>query len=117
MAVLGAFGSDDSVIYNAKRLKIKESDRLQTTAALLNNLGGNVTVTDDGLVIHPTGAMHGGIVDSFGDHRIVMAAAIAATRIDGEVIIKGAEAAEKSYPAFFDDYKMLGGKANVIILE
>ncbi|SEH65561.1 3-phosphoshikimate 1-carboxyvinyltransferase [Ruminococcus flavefaciens] len=117
LAVLGAFGSGRSVIYNAKRLKIKESDRLETTAALLNSLGGNVTVTDDGLIIEPTGAMHGGTVDSFGDHRIVMAAAIAATAIDGEVVIKGAEAAEKSYPAFFDDYKMLGGKANVIILE
>ncbi|MBQ6212579.1 3-phosphoshikimate 1-carboxyvinyltransferase [Ruminococcus flavefaciens] len=117
LAVLGAFGSGDSVIYNAKRLKIKESDRLQTTAALINSLGGNVDITDDGLVIHPTGNMHGGTVDSFGDHRIVMAAAIAATAIDGEVIIKGAEAAEKSYPAFFDDYRKLGGKANVIILE
>ena len=117
LAVLGAFGSGDSVIYNAKRLKIKESDRLQTTAALLNNLGGNVEITDDGLIIHPTGAMRGGTVDSFGDHRIVMAAAIAATAIDGEVVIKGAEAAEKSYPAFFDDYRKLGGKANVIDLE
>ncbi|EWM54029.1 3-phosphoshikimate 1-carboxyvinyltransferase [Ruminococcus flavefaciens] len=117
LAVLGAFGSGDSVIYNAKRLKIKESDRLQTTAAMLNALGGNVEITDDGLIIHPTGAMHGGTVDSFGDHRIVMAAAIAAAHIDGEVVIRGAEAAEKSYPAFFDDYKMLGGKANVIILE
>ena len=117
LAVLGAFGSGRSVIYNAKRLKIKESDRLETTAALINSLGGRVTVTDDGLIIEPTGAMHGGTVDSFGDHRIVMAAAIAATRTDGEVIIRGAEAAEKSYPAFFDDYKMLGGKANVIILE
>ena len=69
------------------------------------------------LLSTPTGAMHGGTVDGFGDHRIVMAAAIAATRIDGEVVITGAEAAEKSYPAFFDDYNMLGGKANVIILE
>ena len=117
LAVLGAFGSGDSVIYNAKRLKIKESDRLQTTAAMLNAMGGSVEVTDDGLIIHPTGAMHGGVVDGSGDHRIVMAAAIAATRTDGEVIIRGAEAAEKSYPAFFDDYSMLGGKANVIILE
>ena len=46
-----------------------------------------------------------------------MAAAVAATRIDGEIVIKGAEAVEKSYPAFFDDYKMLGGKANVISME
>jgi 3-phosphoshikimate 1-carboxyvinyltransferase len=117
LAVLGAFGSGDSVIYNAKRLKIKESDRLESTSAMLNALGGDVTVTDDGLIIRPTNAMHGGTVDSCGDHRIVMAAAVAATRIDGEVVIKGAEAAEKSYPAFFDDYRMLGGKANVISME
>lgn len=117
LAVLGAFGSGESVIYNAKRLKIKESNRLETTAALLNNLGGDVEVTDDGLIIRPTGNMHGGTVDSFGDHRIVMAAAIAAAGIDGELIIKGAESAEKSYPDFFKDYKQLGGNANVIVLE
>lgn len=117
LAVLGAYGSGESVIYNARRLKIKESDRLETTAALLNNLGGDVEITDDGLIIRPVRTMHGGIVDSFGDHRIVMAAAIAALRINGEVIIKGAQAAEKSYPDFFKDYINLGGKANVIDLE
>ena len=117
LSVLGCFGKQESVIYNAKRLKIKESDRLETTAALLNGLGGNVTVTEDGLRIQPVDTLRGGTVDSFGDHRIVMAAAIAATRADGDVIIKGAEAAEKSYPNFFNDYTDLGGKANVIILE
>ena len=117
LSVLGCFGRQESVIYNAKRLKIKESDRLATTAAMLNGLGGNVTVTDDGLVIAPVETLHGGIVDGAGDHRIVMAAAIAATRADGDVIIKGAEAAEKSYPDFFKDYTNLGGKTNVIILE
>jgi 3-phosphoshikimate 1-carboxyvinyltransferase len=61
--------------------------------------------------------MHGGVISSAGDHRIVMAAAVAATRTDGEVIIKGAEAAEKSYPDFFRDYIDLGGKANVIHME
>ena len=117
LAVLGAFGKKRSVIYNAKRLRIKESDRLSTTAAMLNELGGNVEVTDDGLIITPTGAMHGGCVDGAGDHRIVMAAAVAASAISGEVVIKGAEAAEKSYPDFFSDYIKLGGKANVIDLE
>lgn len=117
LAVLGAFGRKSSVIYNAKRLRIKESDRLSTTAAMLNALGGSVEVTDDGLVIVPTGAMHGGRVDGAGDHRIVMAAAVAASAINGEVIISGAEAAEKSYPDFFSDYTKLGGKANVIDLE
>ncbi|MBR4628169.1 MAG: 3-phosphoshikimate 1-carboxyvinyltransferase [Ruminococcus sp.] len=117
LAVLAAFGSDESVIYNAERLRIKESDRLSTTAAMLNALGGDVSVTADGLIIRPTGNMHGGTVDSAGDHRIAMAAAIAATRIADGVTIKGAEAVEKSYPDFFRDYTYLGGKANVIVLE
>lgn len=117
LSVLGAFGSGESVIYNAKRLRIKESDRLESTAEMLNSLGGDVTVTDDGLIIRPTGNMHGGIVNSFGDHRIVMAAAIAATAVKGEVVIKGAEAAEKSYPGFINDYRMLGGAADVIVLD
>ncbi len=117
LAVLAAFGNAESVIYNAERLKIKESNRLETTAELINNIGGNAHVTDDGIVIRPTGTMHGGTVDSYGDHRIVMAAAIAGTKTDGNVIIKGAEAVEKSYPDFFKDYKNLGGKINVISLE
>ena len=104
------------MIYNAQRLRIKESDRLVSTAAMLNALGGNVEVTDDGLIIDPVGSLHGGTVDGAGDHRIVMAAAIAATRADGEVIIKGAQAASKSYPDFFKDYTKLGGKVNGIDL-
>ena len=117
LSVLGAFGTEESVIYNAERLRIKESDRLSATADMLNALGGDVSVTQDGLIIRPTGKMHGGTIDSAGDHRIAMAAAVAATRIEGDVIIKGAEAVEKSYPDFFRDYANLGGKANVIVLE
>lgn len=117
LSVLGAYGNKPSVIFNAERLRIKESDRLAACADMLNALGGNVTVTPDGLNIQPTGGLHGGIVDSCGDHRIVMAAAIAALRCDGEVVIKGAETAEKSYPQFFKDYTTLGGKAYVIDME
>lgn len=117
LSVLGAYGNEKSVIYNAERLRIKESDRLTACADMLNNLGGNVTVTPDGLEIQPTGELHGGTVNSCGDHRIVMAAAIAALGCDGDVIIKGAEAVEKSYPDFFDDYKNLGGVADVINME
>lgn len=117
LTVLGCFGTETSVIYNAKRLKIKESNRLEAISVTLNMLGGNVKVTDDGLIIKPIKIFHGGVVDSFGDHRIVMSAAIAATRCDGDIIIKGAEAVEKSYPDFFKDYTSLGGKVNVITLE
>ncbi len=117
LAVLGCFGSGTSVIYNAERLKIKESNRLEAISVTLNNLGGNVTVTDDGLIIQPVETLHGGEVDSFGDHRIVMAAAVAAVRADGDVTIRGAEAVAKSYPDFFRDYNKIGGNANVITLE
>ncbi len=117
LSVLGAYGKQRSVIYNAERLRIKESDRLAACADMLGRLGGNVTVTSDGLIIEPNGRLHGGEVDSFGDHRIVMAAAIAALGATGDVIIHGAEAAEKSYPDFFRDYTLLGGIANVIDLE
>ena len=117
LSVLGAYGNKPSVIFNAERLRIKESDRLAACADMLNNLGGNVTVTADGLEIMPTNGLKGGIVDSYGDHRIVMAAAIAALACKGDVIIKGAEAAEKSYPTFFQDYINLGGKADVVDME
>lgn len=117
LSVLGAYGSEPSLIYNAERLRIKESDRLTACADMLNRLGGKVTVTADGLDIKPVKELHGGIIDSFGDHRIVMSAAIAALKCNGEVIIKGAEATEKSYPDFFNDYKMLGGAADVINME
>lgn len=117
LTVLGCFGRKTSRIYNAQRLKIKESDRLEAISVTMNKLGGNVTVTDDGLIIEPVKSLKGGIVDSYGDHRIVMAAAIAATKAEGAVIINGAEAVEKSYPHFFADYNKLGGNANVITLE
>lgn len=117
LAVLGTFGDDVSVITGAERLRIKESDRLTATSELLNSLGGKVIVHPDGLEIHPVSTLHGGIVDSFGDHRIAMCAAIAATRASDPIIIRGAECVEKSYPAFFEDYQNLGGIANGIILE
>ncbi|MDE6798391.1 MAG: 3-phosphoshikimate 1-carboxyvinyltransferase, partial [Ruminococcus sp.] len=117
LSVLASYGTGESVIYNAERLKIKESNRLETTASLINNIGGNVEVTPDGLIIRPTGNMTGGTVDSAGDHRIAMASAIAGTRTSGDVIIKGAESVEKSYPDFFKDYENSGGIINVISME
>ncbi len=117
MAVAASLAPRNTRIYGAERLRIKESDRLETTAALINTLGGKVTITPDGLEITPVSTFHGGTVDSAGDHRIAMCAAIAATRADGDVIIRGAQCVEKSYPAFFEDYQSLGGVANGIHLE
>lgn len=94
--------------YNAGRLRIKESDRLQTAANLIQNLGGKASITDDSLTVEGTGYL-GGTVNAAGDHRIAMAAAIAATACTQPVTICGAEAVSKSYPAFWEDYKRLGG--------
>lgn len=114
LAVTAALCEGTSRIYHAERLRIKESDRLKTTASLINALGGHCEETEDGLVITGTDHFTGGTVDGCNDHRIVMAAAMAALRADGPVTILGADAVKKSYPSFFEVYHRLGGNVNVI---
>lgn len=116
LAVLGTYCCDTSRISGAERLKIKESDRLTATAAAINALGGDVTPVNGGLIIN-NARLCGGSIDSCGDHRIAMCAAIAATICQEPVIIKNADSVEKSYPDFFRDYQNLGGIANVITVE
>ena len=116
LAVLGSMTKGQSKIINGARLKIKESDRLLAVSEMLNTLGGKVKVLDDGLYIEPVEKLKGGEIDSFGDHRIAMCAAIAATRSENNVVIENAESVEKSYPKFFEDYKTLGGKIDGIIM-
>ncbi len=109
LAVMAAIRQGTTRFMNAARLRIKESDRLATTAALLNTLGGQAEEGPDSLTVHGVSAFSGGTVDGANDHRIVMAAAIAATRSTSPVTILGAEAVNKSYPSFWDEYKRLGG--------
>lgn len=97
-------------IVNAARLRIKESDRLSSVFDLITSLGGKAEEYPDALIIFGTDGFSGGIVSGHQDHRIVMAAAIAATMSKSEVEILGAEACAKSYPSFFDDYAILGGR-------
>lgn len=101
-------------IVHASRLRIKESNRLRSTCDMLLALGAEISETPDGLILKGVSTLHGGTVDGRNDHRIVMAAAIAATVCSSPVIIKGAEAVEKSYPDFFKDFVSLGGKAEVL---
>lgn len=114
LAVLGCFTKGTSRIVNAARLKIKESDRITAIADALNAIGGKVTAGDDFLEMQHVDKFTGGEVDSCNDHRIVMAAAIAATASVAPVIIRGAEAVNKSYPRFFEDFKALGGEFEVL---
>lgn len=110
VAVLGAIAEGSTRIVNAKRLRIKESDRLKAIAVGLNSIGANVKEFEDSLVIEGRKELKGGIVDSFNDHRIAMALTIASIRCRENLIIKNCDAVNKSYPNFYEDFKALGGK-------
>jgi 3-phosphoshikimate 1-carboxyvinyltransferase len=114
LAVMAAFHDGTTRLINAARLRLKESDRLATVTKMLTALGGQVEEGPDWLAIPGTRFLKGGTVDGANDHRIVMAAAIAATRCTGPVTILGAEAVNKSYPNFWEEYKRLGGIFDVL---
>ena len=113
LAVMAAVRSGTTRFVNAARLRMKESDRLETTAALLTALGISAQTGPDFLTVQG-GAITGGTVDGANDHRIVMAAAIAATASSSPVTIRGAEAVAKSYPDFWEVYQSLGGVIHVL---
>ena len=114
LAVMAAVRQGRTRFLNAARLRLKESDRLSTTSAMLRALGGCVTEQEDGLIVQGVPSLTGGTVDGANDHRIVMAAAIAAIACRRPVTILGAEAVKKSYPDFFRVYQALGGDAHGI---
>lgn len=105
---------ETTYIINAGRLRIKESDRLQSTTQVLRALGAEIEEYPDSLTIHGKAALSGGTaVDSWNDHRIAMMAAVAATRCHEKVTVTGAECVKKSYPTFWEDYAALGGELEV----
>ncbi len=112
LTVLASLSEGETKIVNAKRLRIKECDRLHAITKELNKLGANIIELEDSLIISGVNELKGGEVDSHNDHRIVMALAIAATRARGNVIINNPGAVEKSYPNFFKDYFKLGGECD-----
>lgn len=109
LAVLAALSDGTSRIVGASRLRIKECDRLKAIATELNKLGAKVCEESDSLTIEGMKFLKGGEVNSWGDHRIAMSLAIAATRCTEPVIIHNSNVVHKSYPDFFNDYVMLGG--------
>ncbi len=115
LAVVAAFADGETRFTGTTRLRIKESDRIATVSKMLKALGGHVEENGDEVTVYGSkSGLCGGIVDGAGDHRIVMAASIAAAFCKEEVKITGAQAVIKSYPTFFEDLKSIGGKAYVI---
>lgn len=97
-----------AVFTNIGRLRLKESDRVESVKEMIIALGGTAESDAETLTVQGTG-LHGGTVDARNDHRIAMSAAIAATACREDVIILGAQCVEKSYPRFFEEYRKLGG--------
>ena len=112
IAAVAAVSEGYTVIHGAARLRLKESDRLSAIASCLNALGAKVTEEAAGLKIQGVTRLKGGVVNSLGDHRIAMMAAIASAACDGPVIIKNPGAVNKSYPDFFEKLSELTGMYN-----
>jgi 3-phosphoshikimate 1-carboxyvinyltransferase len=107
LAAIAPYTSDGIEIRDARELRVKESDRIAAVATNLRAMGADVEERDDGLKIAGQQKLHGAEIDSFGDHRIAMAFAVAALRAEGETTIRRADAAAISYPAFFDTLDIL----------
>lgn len=118
LSVAAAATPCTTVFTHAERLRLKECDRLEATCEMLAGLGVEVHMTDDGLAVTGRANRPGEpiftscTVNSYADHRMVMAAAIAATRADGPVRITSPHAVGKSYPDFFEQYMKVGGSAD-----
>ena len=116
LCVAAAAAEGKTEIYNAGRLRIKESDRLAAMAECMKKIGVEVEEKPDGIIITggcnpPAGEI---VIDSHNDHRIVMAMAIAAVSLGVELTIEGADAVNKSYPSFFLELQKLGGVVDVL---
>lgn len=98
-----------AIFSDIRRLRLKESDRVASTIAMIEALGGKATADENTLTVYGTGLI-GGTVDAVNDHRIAMAAAIAATVCAQPVTILDAQCVQKSYPRFWEEYRQLGGK-------
>ena len=113
LAVLAAFCKGESCIKGTHRLLHKESNRLESISQMLHNFGIVFSAKGDELIIEGGHTLQCCEIDSFDDHRIAMAAAVAALGAEGPVIIHAAGAVSKSYPDFFSDLSLLGGKVTI----
>ena len=110
LSVVASVAAGETRVENAYRLRLKESDRLQSTANLLRALGGRVEEKEDGLTISGVPALHGGSAETQNDHRLAMSAAVAACAAMGEVTVDNDACVAKSYPRFWEDYGSLKGE-------
>ena len=114
LATVASGAEGKTVIYGASRLRIKESDRLQTTYEMLSRLGADIILTDDGFIINGKRKLCGGVVDSHNDHRMAMSPAVASVICKNAVTVNDAGSVSKSYPEFWQDFSKLGISVELI---
>jgi len=107
IAVLACFAEGQTIIKDAAELKVKESNRIDTVANNLKNMGADITPTEDGMIINGGQSLKGAVIESELDHRIAMAFAIASLVSEGTTTINDAECVNISYPQFYNDLKRL----------
>ena len=110
VALLGVFAEGETVVRDARELRVKETDRISGVVDNLRAIGADIEATDDGFVVRGTGGLRGGTFDSRGDHRMAMLGAIAGIASQEGVEVQGMDAASVSYPAFQGDLgRLLAG--------
>ena len=116
LAVIAAYAEGETRIYNAARLRLKESDRIASTSSLLRQLGADVSETDDGLIIRGKQRLRGGRVSvaEYNDHRIAMSAAAASVGCTEPVIVDDMSSINKSYPEFLSDWNAVNNKSDIV---
>ncbi len=114
LSVLATQARGESRFVNGEHLRLKESDRIETTVAFLKAMGADVHGTRDGCVVRGPTRLHGAFVDSHGDHRILMAAAVAGLVADDAVDITDPVCFRVSYPSFLEDFRSLGADVAVV---
>jgi len=114
LSIVASVAEGETMICNAKRLTVIESDRFYAMKETLHLLGADVSETKDGLIIKGKNALRGGTFKSYNDHRIAMMASVASIVCENPVMIIDAEVVNKSYPGFFRDFKSLGGHVHTV---
>lgn len=114
VCVLATQAEGRTRLYNAEHVRLKESDRIRTTLDFLKDMGAMIEETKDGCVVSGPCRLKGAKVDSLGDHRILMAAAVAALVADGDTAISEGECYKISYPSFVQDMRSLGANMEMI---
>lgn len=114
LSVAAAVAQGTTTFLNVGRLRFKESDRLAAIKSMLGSAGIAAVVGEETLTVHGGEPEALRAVDSFGDHRIAMSAAVMSSVSQGETTITGTSCVAKSYPTFFDDFAMLGGQTETL---